>query len=251
MASVPAEAQTAQISVPPLTGPVIDQAGMLSSTTLERLDAFLRRHVERGGAQIQVAIVSSLEGLSIEEYSIQLVDKWQLGKKKEDRGVLLLIAANEHKMRIEVGRGLEGDLPDVVASRIIREVMAPEFREGANDQAVIDGVRSIIHYTDPSLEEQAPPTENVQPHKRGHLFVFLFWIFFALLMLFGNMGFGPWWLLWLFSSRRSRSSGWGNFGGGGGWGGGSSGGGWGGGSGGGGWSGGGGGFGGGGASGGW
>jgi uncharacterized protein len=220
----------------------MDMADILNSNTEHILESYLRQLHEKGGAQIQVATVPSLEGLAIEEYSIHLTDQWKLGKKKEDRGILLLVAPHERKIRIEVGMGLEGDLPDVVASRIIREVMAPEFTAGNADRAVIDGVRAIAHITDPGLEDAPMPKRGRRDNPyRGliELGVILLFLIIARLGSGGRRG-GGWW----FGGGGGGFGGWGggSFGGGG-FGGGSSGGG--------GWSGGGGGFSGGGASGGW
>jgi uncharacterized protein len=235
----------ADFQVPPLTGPVVDEAGVISESTSRRLDQFLRSFFERGGAQIQIATVRDLGGLSIEEASIKVTDQWKLGKKKESRGVLLLLAPNEHKVRIEVGQGLEGNLPDITASRIVREVIIPRLREGSTDRALIDGVLAIMQYTDPQLIAETSGGMPIHSHSAvfsNSLGESLVWFFVLTLILMA-----------LFTNSRRRRGFWGGggyWGGGGGWGGG----GWGGGGGfggGGGWSGGGGGFSGGGASGSW
>src|SRR5665213_1868719 len=158
----------ADFSAPPLTGPVVDTAGLLSSSAKNSLDQFLRQLHDQGGAQIQIAIVPSIGDVSIEEASIKMTDQWKLGKKKEDRGLLLLLAIKEHKVRIEVGQGLEGDLPDVTAQRIIREVIVPRLKEGAPDRAVMDGVMAIAHYTDPTLIENAGTAPNRSHAQRGN-----------------------------------------------------------------------------------
>ncbi len=229
-------APATEFVVPPLTGPVVDPGSLLSRGFQDELSAFLHNFVARGGAQIQVAILPTIDDLAIEEVSIKITDQWKLGKRKEDRGVLLLLATAQHKVRIEVGQGLEGDLTDVTSNRIIREVIAPALRAGSADQAVRDGVMAIAHYTDPKLlDEDAPAPRKM---KSGH--VRLITIFFWLLIL----------LFFLRPGGRGGMGGLitygllGGFGGGGGsWGGGSGGGG--------GWSGGGGGFSGGGSSGDW
>ncbi len=162
----------AQLTVPRLTGPVVDQAGVLSPSTRAQLDQLIRQNFEQGGAQLQVATLESLGGLSIEQASIQLVDAWKLGSKKEDRGVLLVIAPNDRQLRIEVGQGLEGDLPDAVASRIVREVITPQLRSGDIDRAVLAGALAILQTTDPQLQSQAPrvlPTRERQATKGGWL----------------------------------------------------------------------------------
>ncbi|NJL24268.1 MAG: TPM domain-containing protein [Calothrix sp. SM1_5_4] len=147
--AVSAQGAWADFSIPPLTGPVVDGAGMFSSGTKTRLDSFLRGLAERGSTQLQVATLPDLGGLSIEEASIKIVDAWKLGTAKADNGILLLFAAKERRVRIEVGQGKEGDIPDVIASRIIREVIVPRMREGSPDQAVMAAVMAIVGYTDP------------------------------------------------------------------------------------------------------
>jgi uncharacterized protein len=231
----------AELRVPELTGPVVDQAGMLRSSTRDALENLLRQVRERGGSQIQVAILPDLGGLAIEDASIKITDAWKLGGAKEDNGVLLLIAAGEHKVRIEVGQGLEGVLPDAIASRIVRDVIVPYMRQGKPDQAVLQGVLAILHNTDPKLaglsgQPQVAPRAPWNGDVVQLILILLFFGFFLLPLFFrGGRGGGFW-----------GGFGGGGWGSGGGFGGGGFGGGFGGG-----WSGGGGGFSGGGASGGW
>lgn len=226
----------AEFTVPALTGAVVDQAQILSPQAEEAIGTVTRQLWEKRGTQLQVLTVSSLEGLPIEEASIKVTDKWKLGDAKTDRGILLLIAPNEHQMRIEVGQGLEGELPDVTAQRIIREEITPHFKAGDYDSGVMAGVGAILRYSDPDFKAQ--PRQQVHRRKSG-IGSLLFFLFLLLLMSLGG-------------GRRRRSGlggfllGYGLGGGFGGRGGGS----WGGG-GGGGWSGGGGGFSGGGSSGSW
>ena len=127
-------------TVPALSGPVVDEAGMLSGPVREKLSRFLFRLNDQGGTQLQVVTVPNLGGLSVEEASIKITDQWKLGNAKTDKGVLLLLSKDERRVRIEVGQGYEGELPDVTASRIVREVIIPRFKEGDIDRGVIDGV---------------------------------------------------------------------------------------------------------------
>jgi uncharacterized protein len=106
--------------IPELTNPVIDQAGILSEQFKFHLNNKLKEEYTKTGKQIEIVIISSLEGDPIETYSIKLFDKWKLGNKKEDKGVLVLISINDHKSRIEVGRGLEGTLTDLASHRILK-----------------------------------------------------------------------------------------------------------------------------------
>ncbi len=174
-------------NVPPLTGPVVDQAGILTDSTKNDLQRFLRQLTERGGAQIQIATVNSLNGLSIEEASIKITDQWKLGKKKEDRGLLLLVAPNERRVRIEVGQGLEGSITDLVAGRIISEVITPRLKEGSADRAVIDGVAAIVQYTDPKIASElqmpAGAASFSAPSSSTNWPTILFWLFIILLFI--------------------------------------------------------------------
>jgi uncharacterized protein len=136
----------AQRAVPPLWGHrVHDDAHVLSSSTIDELELMLKKHEDSTSNQIAVLIIPSLEGDNLEEYSLRVAhDEWKLGTSKNDNGILLLVSVNEHKMRIEVGQGLEGVVPDAISSRIIRNEMAPLFREGNYDEGVKAGVLSII-----------------------------------------------------------------------------------------------------------
>lgn len=230
----------AEFQVPPLAGPVMDTANILQPETEQRLTSILRRLHESGGTQLQVVTVPDLGGAVIEEAALKMAEQYGLGSAKGDNGVLLLVAAQERRIRIEVGQGREGDLPDARASRIIRDVMVPRFREGSADRAVWAGVMAILHFTDAqfleSSGEKAPQAgRRSRPlvEKFGPLF---FLLFFLVVLLNGGGRRGL---------RRHGLGGVfpGGFGGGGFGGGGFGGGG--------GWSGGGGGFSGGGASGGW
>jgi len=218
---------------------------MLSAATIDRLESALRALQQTGGTQLVVLTLPNLSGLSIEQASIQIVDAWKLGTEKRDNGVLLLIAKQEHRMRIEVGQGLEGVLTDAYSKRIIDESIQPLFRAGDFDSGILVGVYQIARITNPEVD-LSPYLEGVstQAHRRTRRSAPgpLGWLVFLLIAM-------PFWL-----SRWGRFGGRGYNGGrhGSYWGSGSGGGGFGGGGfGGGGFSGGGGGFSGGGASGGW
>lgn len=230
----------AEFVVPPLSGPVVDQSHLLSSPVQKQLSTALHYLYEHSETQLQVLTIPSLSGLTIEQASIQVADQWKLGKEKTDRGVLLLVATSERKIRIEVGQGLEGDLPDAIAKRIIDEVITPLFRGGNPEAGILMGVMEISRRTDPNVdlekffsqEELKQEIKDLQPVSLwSRLLMFL--VMGALLLLFIRH---PFLFLMLLSASRD-SGGWGGGGGGR--------------RGGGGWSGGGGGFSGGGASGGW
>lgn len=139
--------QARAFDIPPLTGPVVDQAGLLSPVTRQKLSQALAQAHQNKGPQIQVLIVSSLQGLSIEEAAIKVFDQWKLGSEKEDNGVLFIIAPKEKRLRIEVGRGLEGDIPDAIAKRVVSDVVRPFFKRGDYNGGVVQGVQSILYYS--------------------------------------------------------------------------------------------------------
>jgi uncharacterized protein len=134
----------AQVDVPPLRSPVTDLTQTLTPQQSAALESRLRQYEAQKGSQIAVLIVPTTQPEATEEYSIRVVDQWQLGRKGVDDGVLLLIAKNDRTARIEVGRGLEGALPDVIASRIIAQVLAPRFREGDFAGGIDESVTRII-----------------------------------------------------------------------------------------------------------
>ncbi|HEU5289755.1 MAG TPA: TPM domain-containing protein [Cyclobacteriaceae bacterium] len=135
-----------QRAVPPLDNKrVHDEAHVLSSHTVEQLEIQLKQYEDSTSNQIAILIINSLEGDVIEEYSIRVAhDEWKLGQSKNDNGVLLLIVVDDRKMRIEVGYGLEGVLPDLICNRIIRNEMAPNFRRGDYDAGVLLAINAII-----------------------------------------------------------------------------------------------------------
>ncbi len=135
----------AQKTVPELWSQrVHDEAKVLSAAVVDQLELQLKAYEDSTSNQIAILIISSLDGDVLEDYSLRVAEKWQLGSKKNDNGVLLLIAVDDHKMRIEVGQGLEGVLTDAHSNRIIRNEMAPNFRRGDYDAGVKAAVNSMI-----------------------------------------------------------------------------------------------------------
>ena len=115
--------------IPYLTGRVNDNAQILSEATRNSLIEKLKEHEIRTTNQVVILTVPSLEDESIEDYAYKVFNEWKLGKKDKNNGILIVVVPNERRMRIEVGYGLEGTLPDILASRIIQNIMAPCFRE--------------------------------------------------------------------------------------------------------------------------
>jgi uncharacterized protein len=202
---------------------VTDQAEMLSTSTEQKLTTFLRQFEQSDSTQIAVVTIPSLQGRALSEYSIELASNTALGQRERDNGALLLIARDERKIRIEVGKGLEGRLTDLLAGRIIDLEITPRFKQQRFEEGIIAGVAAMAA----SVRGEYTGTGSTAGKEKRNPFGWL------IMLLFLAPGLLP------FGSRRRRS-GFIFFPGG-----------FGGGRGGGGFSGGGGGFGGGGASGGW
>lgn len=240
---VPA-AQADDISLPPfpeLSGPVVDQANIIPPDVRAALEQKLRAYDGSSGNQLVVVTVSTLNGYPIEYWGYQLGRHWGIGQKATNTGALLIVDASEHKLRIEVGYGLEGTLTDAMSDDIIRHSIVPKFKQGDYGGGISDGVDRILAVLGGQVQEV-----QHQRHKdySSTFFLVIFLAFILLRVVMAGMrpgrtGSGWWWLWLLANSGGGRRGGWGGGLGGGGFGGG------------GGFSGGGGSFGGGGASGSW
>jgi uncharacterized protein len=226
-----------QLAIPELWGTrVHDEAKVLSHEFTVQLEQTLKTHEDSTSNQIAVLIVPTLQGEILEEYTLKVAESWKLGKQEKDNGVLLFIAINDRKARIEVGEGLEGALPDATCSQIIRNELAPYFRQDNYEGGVNASITAIIKAIRGEYVADAEPVKKRRTRGgsfMGTLIILIIIIIISSLRNRGNRG-GGW----------SSGAGW--YGGG--WSGRSGGGGW---SGGGGFSGGGGGFSGGGSSGSW
>jgi uncharacterized protein len=137
-------AARAELAVPPLTARVTDLTNTLSPGQRDTLERRLAEFEKRKGSQIAILLVPSTAPEAIEQYSIRVADAWKLGRKGIADGALLLVAKNDRKLRIEIGRGLEGILPDVTAKRIIDDTMVPYFRKGDFYGGIDAGVSQLI-----------------------------------------------------------------------------------------------------------
>lgn len=147
VAAATAGAQPLQ-PVPPLESRVTDQTGTLTAAERSALEEKLAAFEARKGAQIAVLVVPTTQPEAIEQYSIRVVDAWKLGREKPDDGALLLVAMQDRALRIEVGRGLEGALTDLVANRIIDETITPRFREGDFAGGITAGAERMMAVVD-------------------------------------------------------------------------------------------------------
>jgi uncharacterized protein len=200
--------------VPALTSPVMDEAGILSSRAHQQIETNLFNFKRDHGVQLQVYIVKSLQGEEIESAAIKIFDQWKLGDEKTDKGLLFLIAPNEKRMRIEVGQGLEGDVPDVIAKRIISDVVRPYFQNGQFASGIAQGITTIESYIingDPGqVDNTRQPEED--GGGRGKMWVIIIVIGLWILLFIFNPSLA---LYILFSGF--RGGGGGGFSGGGSW----------------------------------
>src|SRR5215471_5480100 len=143
-----ASAALAEVAVPPLTGRVVDLTGTLTSEQIAAQSQRLKDLEARKGSQVAVLIVPTTQPESIEQYSIRVAEAWKIGRRKIDDGALLVVAKNDHKLRIEVGYGLEGALTDITSRRIIDEVIVPHFKNGEFAAGISDGVTRMIGVID-------------------------------------------------------------------------------------------------------
>jgi len=150
-----------------MTAPVNDYAQMLTPDAREQLNTALRDLLKTGGSQIAVLTVPNLGGEVLEQASIKVAERWQLGKAKIDNGVLLLVAKQERKIRIEVGQGLEGVLPDAYARRIVSDTMVPLFRQSKVSEGIVAGVVAIAALTDPKANLNLGARPQSPPHGDG------------------------------------------------------------------------------------
>ena len=150
------------LDVPPLRGRVNDLAGMLPSDRAQTLDERLAAFERDTGHQIVVLTIPSLQGDALENFSIRVAEAWKIGKKGFDNGAILFIVRDEHKLRIEVGYGLEGVLPDAIANRIINEVIVPRFRENDYSGGIEAGVKTILQ-----VKKVEPLPESARKSTRG------------------------------------------------------------------------------------
>lgn len=151
------------VAVPPLTGHVNDQAGMLDPAQRQRLEAVLADYEAKTGSQIAVLLVKSTEPEQIEQYGIRVADAWKLGRKGVDDGVLLLVAKDNpsslRRLRIEAGRGVQGVLTDAKSKRILQDVIAPHFRQNHYYEGLVAGVGAIATLLN---QEQFPAAPQAQ-----------------------------------------------------------------------------------------
>ncbi len=229
-----ANAQDVATPAQALTGRVVDAAGIIDPTARQQLTQKLADFEAKSSDQVVVVTVPSLNGEDIETYSNRLFRAWALGQKQENNGILLVVAPNDRKVRIEVGYGLEGTMTDALSSVIINGTIIPAFRTGDYSGGVVQGVDGILSVlSGDAAELEARAKRNVQSSSDDIDWVFVVFITFWCLIFFGGFGMailtpifgrkiGPGKYRWLgmvvdFNSRGGSGGGGGFSGGGGGW----------------------------------
>ncbi len=167
------------LEIPPLLGRVNDYAHMISPPVRQQLDAKLAKLEQTDSTQIAILTVTDLQGVTIEEYSMEVAKKWKIGQQKLNNGVIFLVAKENRKMRIEVGYGLEGVLTDILAGKILDREVRPHFKAGNFDQGFIQGVDGIIQAVRGEYRASDAPIRRPSRQNRtsvGDVFSIFGWI---------------------------------------------------------------------------
>lgn len=175
----------ADVAVPPLVAHVNDLTATLAPTQKQELEARLTQFEAKKGAQIAVLIVPTTESETIEQYGIRVAQAWKLGRKGVDDGALLLIAKDDHTLRIEVGYGLEGALNDATAKRIISEFIVPDFKRGDYYSGIMTGVTRMLAV----IEGEPLPAPRARSAASGSFndYESLLFVGFVLVMVVGGV----------------------------------------------------------------
>ncbi len=175
--------------IPALHARVTDLTGTLDAAQTQTLESELAALEKRKGAQVAVLIVPTTQPEDIAQYSIRVFDQWKLGRKGIDDGVLLIVAKQDHRVRIEVARGLEGAIPDAAAARIIREYIAPKFRQADFYGGIHDATAAITKLV--NGEPLPAPLEGERRKHRQSPFGSIIPIVFVMLWLRAFFGRAP------------------------------------------------------------
>lgn len=179
-----APAVATALDFPQLSGRVVDQANMLSTSTERSLSQKLAAHEQATGNQLVVVTLKNLQGETIEDYGYQLGRHWGIGVKGKDNGALLIVAQQERDIRIEVGYGLEGQLTDAISAQIIFQIISPAFKQGQFDVGISQGVDAMLTVLGGGKLAPAKDTRsNQKPPALGGLI-----LLFVLLMMLGGGG---------------------------------------------------------------
>ncbi len=162
LACMTAQAQ-ALAPIPALDSPVVDTTGTLDATARANLDAQARALQQRKGSQLQVLVVPTTQPEDIAQYAVRAFEQWKLGRKGVDDGVLLVVAKDDRRVRIEVGYGLEGAIPDATSIRVIQEYLVPRFRAGDYAGGITDATAALVKL----IDGEPLPAPMVEPRSQG------------------------------------------------------------------------------------
>ena len=172
-------------SLPDFTAPVVDSIGRVSAEVETQINSELISFQQSGGPQIAVAVIDTTGNATPENYSIDLARSWGIGDKEKDNGVLLLIALEDRTLRIEVGSGVEGELTDVTAGRIVDSVMLPRLRANDVDGAVRDGARAVMQvWSGENIVSEPIVPSNTVTEATPQQSIFGIILFFGLILMF-------------------------------------------------------------------
>jgi uncharacterized protein len=176
-------AARAEVAVPPLTHRVTDLTSTLDAQQTQTLESRLTEFEKNKGAQLAVLIVPTTEPETIEQFGIRVVEAWKLGRKGVDDGALLIVAKDDHSLRIEVGYGLEGALNDATANRIINEIIVPRFKRGDFYSGIESGTAAMMQIIN---GEPLPPPRRAAASGKYNIESLLF-VAFGLVMVVGGV----------------------------------------------------------------
>ncbi|WP_338525899.1 TPM domain-containing protein [Pseudomonas batumici] len=180
----------AELQFPELTGRVVDSAQMIDAPVREALSQQLLAHEKATGEQVVVVTVGNLQGATIEDYGYQLGRHWGIGQKDQNNGALLIVARDEHKVRIEVGYGLEDRLTDAQSALIINQLIVPQFKRGHVSSGISSGVDALLNVLgNPPLEKTESGSDFGSRHPVFIGFLMVLFVLFCAIMQW--MGFGP------------------------------------------------------------
>lgn len=187
------------LEVPALTGRIVDNANIITTNDEQEINSLLENLENTNGTQVAVLTIKTLDGESLEDYSMKVAEKWGLGQKEKDNGVLLLVALEERKVRIEVGYGLEGTLTDTKCGLILRNVIIPEFRNGDYSEGILKGVKNITGLLENNEELVSKSVLKEKSSKSaysgllyGFLWIFGWFILFSCIASGRSNHFLPW-----------------------------------------------------------
>jgi len=194
--------------IPPLDSPVIDTTGTLDAAARAQLTQQAQALQQRKGSQLQVLVVPTTQPEDIAQYAVRAFDQWKIGRKDVNDGVLLVVAKDDRRVRIEVGYGLEGAIPDATSERVIQEYLVPKFRAGDYAGGITDATATLVKLIDG--EELPPPMAPPTRQRKGgnNWFFALFVAFIVAQVVRGIFGWTPRLLRGVFSAGAAGGIAW-------------------------------------------